>query len=125
MKEKIVSTLTLFGSAGTLICCVLPIVVSLIAGGAAVSAMVSAFPWLIPISQNTGWVFGVAGTLITFNTFLLFRKQKNGNCQIKGGSSCKTRSQWSKVILCFSIGIYLIGVFFAYLLVPIINILGA
>ena len=48
MKDKALSLFTLFTSSGTLLCCVLPAVVATIAGGAAVSSMLSVFPFLIP-----------------------------------------------------------------------------
>ena len=52
MKDKALSAVSLFTSSGTLLCCVLPAVVATIAGGAAVSSMLSAFPFLIPLSMN-------------------------------------------------------------------------
>ena len=44
MREKIISVLTLFTSSGTLVCCVLPMVVATIAGGASVGTLLTIFP---------------------------------------------------------------------------------
>ena len=73
MKDKALSVVTLFTSSGTLLCCVLPAVVATIAGGAAVSSMLSAFPFLIPLSMNKEWIFLIAAILISINGYMVFK----------------------------------------------------
>jgi len=124
MKAKLLSVLTLFGSTGTLICCVLPAVVASIAGGAAVAAMVSTFPFLITLSQYKGWIFLVAGLLIVLNWVLVRRPQSALACSITGGDCCEITGRFSSVMLTISIVIYLIGAFFSYALVPVLVYLG-
>ena len=73
MKDKALSVFTLFTSSGTLLCCVLPAVVATIAGGAAVSSMLSVFPFLIPLSMHKEWIFAIAAILIAINGYMVFK----------------------------------------------------
>ena len=82
MKEKAISVLTLFTSSGTILCCVLPAVVATIAGGAAVSSMLSVFPFLIPLSMNKGWIFIIAAILIALNGYLVFKPNQKVACDV-------------------------------------------
>lgn len=124
MKEKVVSVLALFTSTGTLLCCVLPAVVATLAGGAAVGAMVSVFPWLIPLSRYKGWIFLIAGALIVCDSYLVFRPNSRLACQIAGGKGCEITGRFSKVTLIVAIVVYLTGAFFSYALVPLMTLLG-
>ena len=121
--QKIMSVLALFGSTGTLLCCALPATLAGLAGGAAVGTMLLAFPWLIPLSQHKGWIFVVAGVLITFNGILLLRPKGKLACSITGGKGCEVAGGFSKAMLWISMGIYLIGASLAYALVPVIKLL--
>ena len=85
MKDRALSVLTLFTSSGTLLCCVLPAVVATIAGGAAVSSMLSAFPFLIPLSMNKGWIFGVSAILIAINGYMVFKPNQEVACDVDAG----------------------------------------
>lgn len=124
MKSKFFSVLTLFGSTGTLICCVLPAVVASVAGGAAVAAMLTSFPFLITLSQFKGWIFIMAGILIAVNWILVKRPQSSLACSITGGDGCEVTGRFSSIMLTLSIVIYAIGAFFSYALVPLLLYLG-
>ena len=85
MKDKALSVVTLFTSSGTLLCCVLPAVVATIAGGAAVSSMLSAFPFLIPLSMNKEWIFLIAAILISINGYMVFKPNQEVACDVDEG----------------------------------------
>ncbi|MBT5855040.1 hypothetical protein HOH87_00200 [bacterium] len=121
MKNKLLNVAALFGSTGTLICCVLPAVVATIAGGVAVGALISVFPWIIPLSQHKVWLFLVAGVLIGLNGILLFSK-KEKSCPVDG-DGCEVTGDYSKKMFWVSVIIYGIGFSFSYLLVPILRLL--
>jgi hypothetical protein len=123
-REKIVSLLALFSSTSTLLCCALPAALAAVAGGAAVGTMLSALPWLIPLSRHKGWLFIVAGVLIVFNGVLVLRPHGKLACSITGGKGCEVAGGFSKAMLFLSGGIYIIGAASAYALVPIIKLLG-
>ena len=119
MKEKAISVLTLFTSSGTLLCCVLPAVVATIAGGAAVSSMLSAFPFLIPLSMNKGWIFIIAATLIAINGYLVFKPNQKVACDVDE-DGCDVTGRFNKRMFYISASVLAVGAFFAYALVPIL-----
>ncbi len=121
MREKIVSFLALFGSSATLLCCALPALLVVIAGGAAMGALLSNFPWLIPLSRNKEWIFLGAGVLLLFNGILTLRPKGKVACAITGGKGCEVAGNFTKGMFWFSILLYGIGGFVAFALVPILR----
>jgi hypothetical protein len=121
MKDKALSVLTLFTSSGTLLCCVLPAVVATIAGGAAVSSMLSAFPFLIPLSMNKAWIFGVSAILIAINGYMVFKPNQEVACDVEAGEDgCEVTGRFNKQMFYISASVLVMGAFFAYALVPIL-----
>ncbi|HYY68497.1 MAG TPA: hypothetical protein VE734_02095 [Terriglobales bacterium] len=119
---------SLFTSLGTLLCCALPSLFVLVGLGATVASVVSAAPWLISLSRHKNWTFAIAGLLIAANFVYVFRVaprlQASGqSCPVDQPSACDTASRVSRAILWASAGIYLVGVFSAYLLGPILRLL--
>lgn len=119
MKEKAISVLTLFTSSGTILCCVLPAVVATIAGGAAVSSMLSVFPFLIPLSMNKGWIFIIAAILIALNGYLVFKPNQKVACDVDE-DGCDVTGRFNKRMFFISTIVLAVGAFFAYALVPIL-----
>ena len=119
MKEKAISVLTLFTSSGTLLCCALPAVVATIAGGAAVSSMLSVFPFLIPLSMNKGWIFIIAAILIAINGYLVFKPNQKVACDVDE-DGCDVTGRFNKRMFYISASVLAVGAFFAYALVPIL-----
>jgi mercuric ion transport protein len=119
MKEKAISVLTLFTSSGTLLCCVLPAVVATMAGGAAVSSMLSVFPFLIPLSMNKGWIFIIAAILIAINGYLVFKPNQKVACDVDE-DGCDVTGRFNKRMFYISASVLAVGAFFAYALVPIL-----
>jgi len=120
--KKLSSVVGLFFSLSTLLCCALPILISIIAGGAAIGSLVATFPWLIPISQHKDWIFLLAGSLLIFNGIILYRYQeKVTQCELSGDQACDTASIWSRRIFWFSFILFMISAFMAYALVPILR----
>lgn len=124
-RQKTASFLALFTSTGTLLCCALPSAIAALAGGAAVVSFVSTFPWLIELSRYKDWLFLVAGVMIVFSWTLVYRPKGKVACRITGGEGCEIASRFTKVILWTSAGIFVVGAFFAYALVPILRIIDA
>ena len=123
MKDRALSVFTLFTSSGTLLCCVLPAVVATIAGGAAVSSMLSAFPFLIPLSMHKEWIFALSGILIGLNGYLTFRKNNQVACDVESGEfGCTVTGKFNRRMFYLSSFIFFIGGFVSYLLSPILNV---
>ena len=119
---------SLFTSLGTLLCCALPSLLVLIGLGATVASVVSTAPWLISLSRHKTWMFATAGLLIATNFVYVFRiaprlQQTSQSCPVDQPSTCGTASRMSRMILWTSAGIYLVGLFSAYLLGPILRVL--
>lgn len=123
LKQKLINFLSLFTSTGTLLCCALPAAIVTIAGGTAVIALISNFPWLIPLSRNKGWIFLAAGLMLLFSGILTLRPQGKVACTITGGEGYKVAGLFSKIMFWASVSIYALGIFFAYAIVPILRFL--
>jgi mercuric ion transport protein len=100
---------------------VLPAVVATIAGGAAVSSMLSAFPFLIPLSMNKAWIFGVSAILIAINGYMVFKPNQEVACDVEvGEDGCEVTGRFNKRMFYISASVLVMGAFFAYALVPIL-----
>lgn len=123
-QQQVSSFLALFTSTGTLICCALPAAVAGIAGGTAVTSMISIFPWLVPLSANKEWIFLGAGMMLILSGILIYRPKGKVACSITGGQGCEVAGTFSKVTFWASLIIFLIGSFFAYGFYPLQRVLG-
>lgn len=121
LKQRLMSFLSLFTSTGTLLCCALPAAIAAVAGGAAVGTLITAFPWLIPLSEHKGWIFLVAGLNIVFSGILTFRSRRKVACATTGGEGCEVAGRFTRAVFWFSVVIYGTGAFFAYGIVPVLR----
>ncbi|MFH6983333.1 hypothetical protein [Marinoscillum luteum] len=127
LKDDFVSIASLFTSVSTLLCCALPSLLVAVGMGAVVAGMVSDFPALIWLSKYKEWTFLGAGILIGFNFWLFYGRKRDQACEIDefgNETPCDTAARWSKIILWISFGLYTLGLFSAYLLLPIQQFLG-
>lgn len=115
-KQTLLPTLSLFTSVGTLLCCALPALLVTLGMGAALAGLVSNAPWLVAISEYKIIVFIVAGVMLLAATLLQWRA-RNAPCPIdtQQAAACMRLRKFSWLVLVLSIGIYLIGFFFAFL----------
>lgn len=119
------SFLSLFTSLGTLLCCALPSLLVLFGLGATVATVLAEVPWLVTLSYHKHWVFIVAGLLITGNFVYVYaiapRLQiRSGACDPNDPAACQTASRFSRIVLWFSAGLYLVGCFTSYILGPLL-----
>ncbi len=122
MKDKVLSVLMLFTSTGTLICCALPALLVSLGMAAVVVSAVSTFPGLIPLTRHKEWVFLGAGVMIALNFYLVYRPQKQLACDVEAGpSGCEVAGGWNRVVLWLSAVIYTVGLFMAYLALPLVK----
>lgn len=126
-KDAALAVLSLFASTSTLLCCALPTLLVMIGLGAVIAGAVSALPWLVPLSQNKGWAFALAGLLIAGNWALVVgwdrRARAAAACAADGArggeSACRTASRFSRVVLWISTALYAIGFSVAYVAFPV------
>ena len=114
-KQTILPTLSLFTSISTLICCALPALLVTLGLGAVLAGIVANAPWLVVISQYKGVVFLVAGALLVLATGLQWNA-RNAPCPVDPikARACSRLRKFSWTVLIFSIIIYMIGFFFAF-----------
>ncbi|MCB1110763.1 MAG: hypothetical protein KDK64_07245 [Chlamydiia bacterium] len=118
MKRQF-TIISLILSTGTWFCCVLPAMVTAIAGAAAVSTLISSMPWLVTIGKYKDWIFSIVGVLLIVNFCLLYISAFKKECPIEKKEACQTTKNWSKILFWISVGVYLIGLFVAYALLPL------
>jgi hypothetical protein len=101
---------------GTLLCCALPSLLVSVGLGAVMAGLASNVPGLIWVSEHKSSVFTAAGLMLIFNGLLLW-KNRNAPCPIDPElrDACLTGRRFSRNIYLFSLGIFLIGFFFAYI----------
>lgn len=114
-----VTWLTLFASTGTLICCALPIVLVTLGLGATVAALTSTLPFLITLSQHKSWVFAFSGVMLAVSGWLLYRPGRVCPTDPKLGELCNKAQLWNRRIYWTSVSIWGIGLFAAYLALPL------
>jgi hypothetical protein len=115
-KQTLLPTLSLFTSVGTLLCCALPALLVTLGMGAALAGFVGAVPWITAISDYKEVVFAVAGILLAGSAFMQW-KNRYAPCPADPlqAKACQRLRLISVIILGFSIVVYAIGFFFAFL----------
>lgn len=123
MKEKMMAFLSLFFSAGTLVCCALPALFVLLGFGSVLASLVSVFPFLIWLSEHKPITFGASGLMLLIaGIFYFYSSQKI--CPTEGKEKdCRLTKQWSFRIYLISVVFFLIGAFFAFALPEILSFL--
>lgn len=116
LKDNFLNYLTLFSSTGTLICCALPALLVSLGLGAVMAGLAGNVPGLIWLSENKTIVFGFAGAMLMFNGLLIWRN-RNAPCPIdpKLRDACISGRKFSLNIYFVSVGIFMIGSFFAFI----------
>ena len=115
-QHTVMPTLSLFTSMGTLICCALPALLVTLGMGAALAGFVGTVSWITALSEYKEWVFAGAGIMLTLSAFMQWRG-RYAPCPADPAKAkaCIRLRKISVGILIFSILIYLIGFFFAFL----------
>lgn len=114
--KKIFAFFSLFGSLGTLLCCALPTLFVALGMGATVASAVSAVPQLVWLSERKAYLFTFCALSLALSGWLQWRA-RNEPCPIDPvkADACKTARRWNLWIYSISLGIFLVGVFFAYI----------
>ncbi|MBX2833668.1 MAG: hypothetical protein KTR28_01715 [Micavibrio sp.] len=114
-KQALLPTLSLFTSAGTLLCCALPALLVSLGMGAALASLMSNAPWLSVITDYKLYIFAGAGVMLVLASFMQWQA-RYAPCPADPAKAkaCARLRKISVAILVFSILIYLTGVFFAF-----------
>ena len=116
-RARAASLFSIFTSSGTLVCCALPALLVTLGAGAALSGLISAVPQLVWLSAHKTVVFGAAGLMIAAAGFLQWRA-RSAPCPADPvlASACMRARRLSASIYAGSVGIFCIGVLFAFVL---------
>ena len=118
--SKFLSWLGLFSSFGTLICCAIPSTLVLLGFGATLASFLGNFPQLIWLSENKGIVFGLSFLMLGIS-FIGQKYAESQVCPIDKKEDCEKTKSWSKPVFGFSLGINVIGSFYAFVLPRILE----
>ena len=120
-KNLLLPSLSLFTSLGTLFCCALPALFVVLGAGAALAGLLSNAPYLIMLSKYKVLLFLISGSLMIISGYLIWRS-RNAPCPADPmkARACKRLRIASLVIYFFSVTIYAIGFFFAFIITKII-----
>lgn len=111
-------------SAGTLVCCALPLLLVSVGVGASVAALTSAAPWLVVLSAHKGWIFTASGLAITGGAFLMYRPGRTCPADPHLAALCARADRWNRIALAIAAAIWFIGFSVAYLWLPVRRWLG-
>jgi hypothetical protein len=115
-QSKLASVLSLFASGSTLVCCALPALLVTLGAGAALSSAVSVFPQIVWLSEYKVEVFLFATVMLAASGFMQWRA-RGLPCPIDPvlAEACTRTRKISIGVYLFSVVLYLIGGFFAFL----------
>jgi hypothetical protein len=114
-REALVSSLALFTSLSTLVCCALPAILVALGAGAVMAGLVTAVPQLVWLSRHKEAVFLVAGTMLVAAAWLRYVNRASCPADPKQAAACRRLRSVGGVILSVSGGLYLVAVFFAFI----------
>ena len=119
VRESGITVFALFASAGTLVCCALPIILVSLGLGASVVAMTGSFPLLITLSQHKIWVFIFSGLMLVLSGWLLYQPGRTCPADPEQAKVCATARRWNLRTYWLSVIILGIGFLAAYVALPL------
>lgn len=120
------SVLSLFASSSTLVCCALPALLVALGAGAALSSLVSVFPQVVWLSEHKEALFVFAGLAMAASGALQWRN-RNAPCPTDPAlrRACLQTRKVSRRVYGFSVVIYLVGGWFAFVQPWLAGVSGA
>jgi hypothetical protein len=116
LSPSFLPVLALFGSFGTLICCALPALLVSVGAGAALAGFVSALPQLVWLSEHKTGLFILAGLLLmAAGAGQYLARRTPCPIEAKEAAACKKLRRSGNVIFLFSLLVYAVGFFFAFI----------
>ena len=116
-SNKLANYLSLFTSSGTIVCCALPALLVSIGAGAALSSLIAVFPQLVILSVYKIPIFMGAFVMLIISGILQYRS-RNLPCPADKNlaNACIRARKISLVIYFASVGIFIIGLLFAFII---------
>lgn len=118
-SETRLTWLALFTTIGTIVCCALPITLVALGMGATMASLVSNVPFLVTLSEHKILVFTISGSLLAASGWLLYRSGRTCPTDPKLAELCIRTEKWNRRIYWFSITLWDVGFFAAFLALPL------
>ena len=116
-SNKLANYLTLFTSSGTIVCCALPALLVSVGAGAALSSLITVFPQLVILSIYKIPIFIGAFMMLIISGILQYRSRNLPCPADKNLANACTRTRKISLIIYFtSVGIFIIGLLFAFII---------
>lgn len=108
--------LSLFFSAGTLLCCALPALMVSLGMGAVLAGWVSAIPQLVWLSHYKIWLFGFAAAMLALSGYMQWQA-RSLPCPADQAKAraCLALRKTGWAVWGFSVTLFVTGIFFAYI----------
>lgn len=115
-RQAAIPILSLFTSVGTLLCCALPALLVTLGAGATLASLIGVVPWITALSKYKIYTFGVAGVMLVIAGIMRY-KARNLPCPADKelAEQCARLRRVSAWIYGFSVLVYLVGFFFAFI----------
>ena len=104
--------LLLFTSAGTLLCCALPVVLMSIGLGSAAVALYANLSFLPLIGAYKKWINIASFVVLAIAGLVLYRPNRTCPTDPILAAKCKTSRKWNTVFFWLALAIWIFGVFF-------------
>jgi hypothetical protein len=118
-REVGLTWLALFTSAGTLVCCALPVLLVSLGFGAALASMTSSMPWLVELSRHKEWIFAGSFLMLFAARWFISRSGRSCPADPELARACARINSLNRWIWRGSVTIWVIGFFAAFLLLPL------
>ena len=117
MEDKSANFLSLFASSSTLICCALPAIFIAIGAGASFASLITAFPFLIVLSQYKVYITLLALVMIAIAGYVNY-KTYHMPCPADPelGRMCMQTRKKSRYLYYFSVVLFIFATIFTYLI---------
>jgi hypothetical protein len=115
-RSIVLEVLTILSSFSTLLCCALPALLVSLGAGAVLASLITAVPQLVWLSEHKIPLFAFAGLMLALSGVSAYRN-RNAPCPADPAQakSCMRLRRWSARVFYFSVAVYVIGFFFAFL----------
>lgn len=117
--ERSLGLLSLLSSSGTLICCALPILFVSLGMGATVAVLTDSLPFLVDLTRNKGWIFGLSAALLAINAWLLFHPGRQCPSDAQLAAACRHTTRLNLGVFYAALVLWGIGFFAAFLALPV------
>ena len=116
-SNKLVNYLSLITSSGTIICCALPVLLVSVGAGAALSSLLAVFPQLVIFSIYKIPIF-IGAFIMLIIAGILQYQSRDLPCPAdkKKAYACMQTRKVSMIIYFTSVGIFIIGLLFAFII---------